>query len=803
MTILRIKTLNIQKFRGIIDEELDLDGKNLLLKGDNGTGKSSIVSAIEFFFTGEISPLKGVQGLSIKKHAPHVKFNPEDLNIEVEFKDGTCLNRTLKDEPIPPSHIEKLFTSANEQKFILHRTEILEFIVSQPAERYRAIGNILGIESLDKIELKFKNIRDDFQFDYNTLTNSHNEIKSDLTKILDTKISNINDIIIALNDYLKNNKFPQIESLESIPDYSKEKFESVVKKGESSEKIIHMKEIINIIDNFPIDLDLVDVIDIINQIKEDLCFKNAKIKLKVRKLLKNGQAVIEEEKMDICPLCEQEINRENLLTKLKERLELIESLSSEHSELIKKSNLIIDEIEKIKENLNLIKPKIFEHEEFNKDQKIFEDRLKNLEDLIENYTNFEDFELLVDKNEYLDNINRVKTFLHKLKQKSNEILSEFSLTDKENKIYDTINLLQQIETKKNKMLEIEQELDKIKKQYEISEKLYTYFSDTKKERISSVYETLKKDIQQFYQSIHPEDPHKNVELEIVPGKRASTILKIDSFNRTREDPRALTSEGHLDTLGICIFLAFVKKFNGGCPLIILDDIVTTVDANHRENLAKLLLNEFSEFQIIITTHDGIWYQQLCSNQRTCGVEGKFKNLRIIGWDLDTGPKILPYKPRWIKIQENLENGDYDIGGMLSRRYLEWILKEICGRMKGKIEFRRDGKYMIGVLLDSAENRMTDLLNKLVNGEEFKNNILEIFKNLRSNQFMVNLLAHDNPLIEELSDSEIVSFCNIINSFYESFLCPKCRNFIIYEQTFKEIKCGNKKCKNPIFYKIRN
>ena len=202
MRLLRIKTLNIQKFRGIPEAELDLDGKNLLLRGDNGTGKSSIVSAIEFFFTGEISPLKGVQGLSIKKHAPHVKFKPEDLKVEVEFKDGTCLNRTLKEEPIPPNHIEKFFTSAKEHNFILHRKEILEFIVTQPAERYSAIGNILGIESLDKIELRLKNARDDIQSNYKTLTNNYSEIKSDLTKILDTQISSVNDIFSYLNDYL-------------------------------------------------------------------------------------------------------------------------------------------------------------------------------------------------------------------------------------------------------------------------------------------------------------------------------------------------------------------------------------------------------------------------------------------------------------------------------------------------------------------------------------------------------------------------------------------------------------------------
>ena len=47
----KIKTINIHAFRGIPDIELQLDGKNLLLRGENGTGKSSLVEAIEFFFT--------------------------------------------------------------------------------------------------------------------------------------------------------------------------------------------------------------------------------------------------------------------------------------------------------------------------------------------------------------------------------------------------------------------------------------------------------------------------------------------------------------------------------------------------------------------------------------------------------------------------------------------------------------------------------------------------------------------------------------------------------------------------------
>ena len=59
---IRLKTIGIHAIRGIPDLELELDGKSLLLEGENETGKSSIVDAIEFFFTGKISHLEGIRG---------------------------------------------------------------------------------------------------------------------------------------------------------------------------------------------------------------------------------------------------------------------------------------------------------------------------------------------------------------------------------------------------------------------------------------------------------------------------------------------------------------------------------------------------------------------------------------------------------------------------------------------------------------------------------------------------------------------------------------------------------------------
>jgi len=49
--MITIKSLSINSLRGIKELNLSLDGKGLIIFGENGTGKSSIVDALEFFFT--------------------------------------------------------------------------------------------------------------------------------------------------------------------------------------------------------------------------------------------------------------------------------------------------------------------------------------------------------------------------------------------------------------------------------------------------------------------------------------------------------------------------------------------------------------------------------------------------------------------------------------------------------------------------------------------------------------------------------------------------------------------------------
>src|SRR2546429_1193686 len=78
-------------------------------------------------------------------------------------------------------------------------------------------------------------------------------------------------------------------------------------------------------------------------------------------------------------------------------------------------------------------------------------------------------------------------------------------------------------------------------------------------------------------------------------------------------PGAYHSEGHQDSMGVCRYLALMKRlFEGRFTLALLDDVVMSVDSGHRYQFCKLLKTHFPHTQFIITTHDRLCAEQLRS-----------------------------------------------------------------------------------------------------------------------------------------------------------------------------------------------
>jgi ABC-type lipoprotein export system ATPase subunit len=362
--------------------------------------------------------------------------------------------------------------------------------------------------------------------------------------------------------------------------------------------------------------------------------------------------------------------------------------------------------------------------------------------------------------------------------------------DWKNKI-GAITIVSQIKGLVSEMTKIESDLRIEEQQLEYIKRIYDIFSETKKNKINEIYGAIVGNVNAFYSTLHPNDPHRNIELKIAAGRRASAELKIESFERSKEDPRAFTSEAHQDSLGLCIFLAFVKKFNAECNFIVLDDVVTTIDAQHRELICKLLLGEFQNYQLLVTTHDAIWYEQLRSHQRAFKIHGNWKNLEIIRWALKTGPVIEPFKPRWDKIKGKIESSDKQGAANEGRQYLEWLLKEICKTYLARPIFK--DTYTVSDLLPPAKER----IDELTKGNPFGERASKAFQELEATVIMGNLLSHDNPEAENTSIDEVKRFCEAIHALHGVFICPECSTFLKYYHDMKKLRCPNPHCQKPI------
>ena len=526
---------------------------------------------------------------------------------------------------------------------------------------------------------------------------------------------------------------------------------------------------------------------------------NRNADLSLKSLLELGSKIILERNLTRCPLCENEIDPENLLTNIQERKDVLSKLSDDASKIRTISIPLISNLEEIKSKIELLESKAAYFEPLTGEAIILNEKGPIFRGLIDNTRSAISLSCEIPLSEISNAINVINISLINIHCKGEVLLDLIDLTVEEKRVLEIARIIDQIRSKFADISRITDELHSYQAYHSASKKIYDEFSDAKKAKIQEVYDIIGEDIRRFYSFLHPGEPHKNIELIVATGRRASTELKIESFGRKGEDPRALTSEGHLDSLGLCIFLAFVKKFNQDCSLIILDDVVTTVDSRHRNHICRLLIKEFQEKQMIVTTHDNLWYEQLQAHQRAYGVEGNFKSLVITSWDMCSGPNIRPYKPRWEKIQEKISSSDKEGAGNAGRQYLEWLLETICETTMTPVPFKKSGRYEIGSLLASAKKRLFD---DLLVDDDFKCKIEEAFRHLECNIFLANILSHNNPLSEETSIDEVRLFCEAVNNIHNLFICTNCSKILKYYQDIKLLRCSNPRCKDPLEIKTR-
>ena len=146
-----IKTITIRGIRGIRhDLTLELEGKSLLLLGDNGTGKSSIERALRWALLGEEEPGLAA-GLDTEESARrNVMVDPDEPQATIHFIGGGSVTVTPGMVASDEKGMQQRAACQRGMPF-LRRSELLNVLISRPVDRFQYFESFLGLDAVDQL----------------------------------------------------------------------------------------------------------------------------------------------------------------------------------------------------------------------------------------------------------------------------------------------------------------------------------------------------------------------------------------------------------------------------------------------------------------------------------------------------------------------------------------------------------------------------------------------------------------------------------------------------------------------------
>ena len=186
----------------------------------------------------------------------------------------------------------------------------------------------------------------------------------------------------------------------------------------------------------------------------------------------------------------------------------------------------------------------------------------------------------------------------------------------------------------------------------------------------------------IYLGLHPGEELGSVSIE--PWTAKGVELAVDFYGSKQRPPHGVLSESHLNSLAIALFLAMAETFNEKLRFLVLDDVINSFDREHRSQLADLLANEFSDWQLVVLTHDRQFFEHLTRRAPS------WKKLELTSWSYGEGPRTTGYEAGGIlrAARELLERGDVGGAAGKARRALEEHLQEVCEGLEAPLAFRR-------------------------------------------------------------------------------------------------------------------
>jgi len=740
----RIKRLAIHSFRGAtqpLDLSFDVTKPVVLIFGENGTGKSTIVDAIECVGSGSTAFLddwKLGKGKRKESFIPTLGKSLADVKIDLEFGDQTY-SATLGAKGIKLCN-----TQDRPNTKVLRRKSLQAFIDADPAQRYKEVASFLDIPQIEASETAlrqaYKEAKDTFEFASKANTQALETLQGlweaegnpDLNEGQDAEAwarNQANTPLDALEAELAKLKLgvKRIEELAS----------RVHEYGQANAQVIHAQK------------NLRQTEEKIAALESGKAQNNAQLVT----LLQDAKSYLSKTPDTICPVCEQaEIEPDNLVQRLEQRIAGMDELKQANDEKVlaqknqQGKSMLLQQAEE-----NLLKHAIAAQEHFALDFP----QLESIQGLKE------------DKPEQA--LQLALTLRSNLVPRQPELQAQLNSTQKQ--CHTLTSIKQLLQTLNEKSVEAKQ-TEALQKRLGQAVEI---FEAKRKTYVETVLLEIAQDVDALYQKIHPHENMGQLKLKLDERQRGSLIYGVAFGEQQDVQPQPYYSESHLDTLGLCIFLALAKRSNTDRTVVVLDDVLGSVDQQHLKRTLDMLLEAANGFsQLVITTH----YRPLRDQFRFArSPSSPVQLLELKPWNFDQGIRTGKTVVYAQELSQQLQEDDFrrDVIASQAGQLFESLLEFISRTYRCKVPHVIEPRFTFGELASSPNKALKKALKiEPSDNETSAIELAPIYSKLDEAINVRNLVGcHFNQWAGELADQDIRDMAELALELADALICANC------------------------------
>jgi recombinational DNA repair ATPase RecF len=290
-------------------------------------------------------------------------------------------------------------------------------------------------------------------------------------------------------------------------------------------------------------------------------------------------------------------------------------------------------------------------------------------------------------------------------------------------------------------------------------------------RLATVLETVSARLTQAFLKITRVEHLKALNVLMGVSGPISLDTVVEFHNGQKALPSQVFSEGYRDLIALLLFveMSATAAELGQARVLVLDDVVQSVDATIRLDFFAFLLDRLPDWQLIVVGHDRAWREQLRALFNQKGAP--FVEVGVSGWSFDRGMNVAAVNVDHSRmLQAALESGEVRAIAASAGLLLEQICSELSWRLRTSVIRREGDRYTLADTWSGVEKRLKST--------ELKEIVLSIGLRLHTRNF---LGAHYNAWADSISEIDTLVFGRDVKSFYESVFCPSCMNWVSGER----------------------